>query len=540
MANIASMLNHLTIKARLVAALAILAAFTTIIGISGIVSLAESNRSLRAVYEERLLALGELDSAIRAILNNQVIIAEAASGDPARLPAILGAVEKNRAEFNRQWKAYSSAVRSPGEQALAAEFAVARAAYVREALDPMLAAARNGNGEQVKALLAGSMHATFGPLREKLDALVALQTAEGKQEFEASQREYAVFRRVVIGLLVLGVLLAAGVGYWLVRSITLPLERAVRIAEKVADGDLTQLIEVHSQDETGKVLAALRDMNHSLAGIVGKVRQSSDTIATASSQIAVGNLDLSSRTEQQASSLLETASSMEELTGTVHQNADNARQANQLAASASQVAVRGGTVVGQVVAKMSMINESAHKIVDIIAVIDGIAFQTNILALNAAVEAARAGEQGRGFAVVATEVRNLAQRAAAAAKEIKDLIDSSVGEIKEGSRLADDAGATMQEVVSSVRRVSDIIGEISCASAEQSSGISQVNQAVGEMDSVTQQNAALVEQAAAAAGALQDQASSLAQAVGVFRLPPQRKVPKPDQRPSTGLRLAAA
>ncbi|MYN05650.1 HAMP domain-containing protein [Pseudoduganella sp. DS3] len=532
------MLNNLSIKARLVAALTILATFTIVTGISGIFSLAESNRSLRAVYEERLLALGELDSAIRAILVNQVIIAEAASGDAARLPAILAPVEKNRAEFNRQWKAYSSAVRTPAEQTLAAEFATARAAYVRQALDPMLAAARNGDGEQVKALLSGPMHATFGPLRAKFDALVAWQAAEGKQEFEASQREYAAFRRVVIGLLVLGVLLAAGVGYWLVRSITLPLGRAVRIAEKVADGDLTQLIEVHSADETGKVLAALRDMNDSLAGIVGKVRQSSDTIATASSQIAVGNLDLSSRTEQQASSLLQTASSMEELTGTVQQNADNARQANLLAASASEVAVRGGAVVGQVVAKMGVINDSAHKIVEIIAVIDGIAFQTNILALNAAVEAARAGEQGRGFAVVATEVRNLAQRAAAAAREIKDLIDSSVGEIKEGSRLADDAGATMQEVVSSVRRVSDIIGEISCASAEQSTGISQVNQAVGEMDSATQQNSALVEQAAAAAGALQDQASSLAHAVGVFRLPPQRRTPAPRQ--VAGLRLEAA
>jgi methyl-accepting chemotaxis protein len=259
-------------------------------------------------------------------------------------------------------------------------------------------------------------------------------------------------------------------------------------------------------------------MNASLVNIVGQVRTGTDTIATASRQIAAGNMDLSSRTEQQASSLEETASSMEELTSTVKQNADNARQANQLAVTASDVAVKGGSVVSEVIDTMASINEASKKIVDIISVIDGIAFQTNILALNAAVEAARAGEQGRGFAVVASEVRNLAQRSAAAAKEIKGLIGDSVEKVAVGSKLVEQAGATMEEVVASVRRVTDIMGEISAASQEQRAGIEQVNQAIVQMDQVTQQNAALVEEASAAAESMQEQAAGLSQAVSIFKL----------------------
>jgi len=268
----------------------------------------------------------------------------------------------------------------------------------------------------------------------------------------------------------------------------------------------------------GQLMQALKDMNGSLAKIVGEVRSGTETIATASGQISRGNLDLSSRTEQQASSLEETASAMEELTGTVRQNSDNARQANTLALSASEVAVKGGAVVSQVVDTMGSINESARKIVDIIGVIDGIAFQTNILALNAAVEAARAGEQGRGFAVVATEVRNLAQRSAAAAKEIKTLIGDSVDKVVAGAKLVDQAGATMNEIVESVRHVTEIMSEITSASQEQTAGIEQVNQAISQMDQATQQNAALVEEAAAAAASMQDQAGSLVEVVGLFKL----------------------
>ena len=323
---------------------------------------------------------------------------------------------------------------------------------------------------------------------------------------------------IMIATFCLVILCIASVCYALYCSITRPLGEAVKVAQAVAAGDLTQKIEVSSGVETGQLLAALKAMNESLVKIVSEVRSGTDSIATASKQIASGNADLSQRTEEQASSLEETASSMEELTSTVKQNAENAKQANQLALGASAVAVKGGEVVGQVVETMSSINESSNKIVDIIGVIDGIAFQTNILALNAAVEAARAGEQGRGFAVVASEVRNLAQRSAAAAKEIKALIGDSVDKVGAGTKLVDEAGKTMQEIVTSVKRVTDIMSEITAASQEQSSGIEQVNQAITQMDEVTQQNAALVEEAAAAAESLQEQAQNLEAAVAVFNV----------------------
>jgi methyl-accepting chemotaxis protein len=306
-------------------------------------------------------------------------------------------------------------------------------------------------------------------------------------------------------------------GFSLSRSIARPMARAVSVARTVASGDLTTVIEVRGHDETAHLLDALRDMNGSLNIIVGEVDTGIQAIASASAQIAAGNHDLSSRTEQQAGSLEETASSMEELTGAVQQNAEHARHANTLASQAADVAVRGGEVVQQVVQTMASINASSRKIVDIIGVIDGIAFQTNILALNAAVEAARAGEQGRGFAVVASEVRNLAQRSAAA-REVKALIDDSVSKVDAGSALVHNAGATMQEIVASVRQVNGIIGEITAASAEQEAGISQVNRAIAEMDGVTQKNAALVEEAAAAAESMRQQAERLSEVVGVFKV----------------------
>ncbi len=307
----------------------------------------------------------------------------------------------------------------------------------------------------------------------------------------------------------------------------------MQIAKSVADGDLTQQIHVNSTNETGQLLQALKDMNDSLANTVSTVRRGTETITVASGEIASGNADLSSRTESQAGSLEETASSMEELTSTVRQNADNARQANQLVVSASEVAVKGGSVVSQVVTTMGSIKESSRKIVDIIGVIDSIAFQTNILALNAAVEAARAGEQGRGFAVVASEVRNLAQRSASAAKEIKSLIDDSVHKVDAGSKLVDQAGSTMEEIVTSVKHVADIMSEITSASQEQSDGIEQVNQAISQMDEMTQQNAALVEQAAAAAQSMQDQAVELSRAVSIFRLSGNSTAPTPVAKRAT-------
>ena len=380
-----------------------------------------------------------------------------------------------------------------------------------------LALAKEDKKEEAKTVLLQELHPTQLAYMKILDKLIAFQSglmesAGTKVDAQASQT-----RMLVLTISLLAVAISVLLGTLATRSITRPLNDAVVIARRVADGDLTSTIVVNSDEETGQMLQALKTMNDNLVKIVCEVRIGTDTIATASEQIASGNLDLSSRTEQQASSLEETAASMEQLTSTVKQNADNARQANQLAMSASEIALKGGGVVSQVVETMGSINKSAKKIVDIISVIDGIAFQTNILALNAAVEAARAGEQGRGFAVVASEVRNLAQRSAAAAKEIKTLIDDSVQKVDIGVKLVDQAGATMGEIVESVKRVTDMMSEITAASLEQTSGIEQVNQAIMQMDQVTQQNAALVEEAAAAAASLQEQAGNLVQVVSVFK-----------------------
>ena len=388
------------------------------------------------------------------------------------------------------------------------------------------------NSEQAAKIIAGRIDPLNGQTLVLLNRLVDMQQAASKAMLDRSVQEDSNLKNMlyVIGAaaLALGVVLALII----TRSIVTPLHGAVAVAKKVAAGELTSQVEVVGQDETSELLQALKDMNESLSKTVGEVRSGTDTITVASQEIALGNADLSSRTESQASSLEETASSMEELTSTVKQNADNARQANQLAVSASAVAVTGGSVVSQVVDTMGSIKESSRKIVDIIGVIDGIAFQTNILALNAAVEAARAGEQGRGFAVVAAEVRNLAQRSAGAAKEIKSLIGDSVDKVDAGSKLVDEAGHTMGLIVTSIKQVADIMGEITAATEEQSIGIEEVNNAIAQMDEMTQQNAALVEQAAAAAESMQEQAQKLAAAVSIFKLTGD------DQKARVALRVA--
>jgi methyl-accepting chemotaxis protein len=378
------------------------------------------------------------------------------------------------------------------------------------------------SGTMDAAAIERAADADMNPALAAYEAAAGDLAAHQKKHFDDAKAHVedvaASGRMLLAGVGAAAVVLGTALAWWLTCSITGPLRRAVAVANAVAQGDLSSRIEAVSRDETGELMAALQTMNASLNTLVTRVRSGADTIATAAVEIATGNHDLSARTEAQAGALEESASSMEELTVTVRENAQNAQQGNAMAASASSVAARGGDVVAQVVATMGAIDASSKKIVDIIGVIDGIAFQTNILALNAAVEAARAGEQGRGFAVVATEVRTLAQRSAAAAREIKELIGDSVDKVATGSRLVGEAGTTMQEVVASVRRVSAIMAQISSASSEQSAGIEQVGAAIHQMDQVTQQNAALVEEAAAATESMQEQARSLAEAVSVFKL----------------------
>ena len=375
-----------------------------------------------------------------------------------------------------------------------------------------------GDKARASEYLIGPLKAHQTAYLASLETLVDALSEEVNTAGKHAANMHEQGERLMLGLGALAFMLAAGSAWLVTRSITAPLHRAMRIAETVASGDLSSHIEVTSTDETGKLLASLKAMNTNLVQIVEQVRSSSDSIATGTGQIATGNLDLSQRTEEQASNLQQTAASMEELTSTVKNNADTARAANQLASSARDVAAKGGEVVGRVVSTMGDITAASRRIADITGVIDSIAFQTNILALNAAVEAARAGEQGRGFAVVAGEVRNLAQRSAQAAKEIKSLISDSVERVEAGSQLAGDAGRTMDDIVSQVARVNDLIAEISAATTEQTTGIGQVSHAVNQLDQVTQQNAALVEESAAAADSLRFQADALVKAVAVFRL----------------------
>ena len=444
-------------------------------------------------------------------------LVSAISADPVTTKLLNEANTKAIEKITELQKQLAELPQSDEEKALTTKIAEARKIVLASSTKVKeLKAAGDIDGARAEA------DKTFSPATvpylQGLADFVALQEdgARAAREHVAADRRLTLTVAVaVVGLVIVGMLVGT---FLLVRSIREPLAEAIRLADAIAAGDLSRKPHQARGDELGDLARALVTMRESLGRMVGQVRSAADSIGTASSEIATGNQDLSVRTEQTASNLQQAASSMEQLTGTVKQSADSARQANQLASSAAEVAARGGVVVAQVVATMDDINASSKKIADIIGVIDGIAFQTNILALNAAVEAARAGEQGRGFAVVASEVRSLAQRSAEAAKEIKGLIGASVEKVQGGSKLVGDAGSTMKEIVASVQRVSDIIGEITAASAEQSDGIGQVNGSVAQLDQMTQQNAALVEQSAAAAESLKEQATRLAQVVGTFRL----------------------
>ena len=488
----------------------------------GLFSLSQSNAALRTVYEDRTVPMGQLGEIESLLLSNRLAIAVAmVTPTPAVIAHSSAKVEANMAAISKTWSAYMATRLTADEAKLAEAFAHNRKVFVDEAVRPTLAALKANDVEEAKRLTIAKIRPLYEPVKKGIDALGDLQLAQAKREFTVASERYAMLRVATFAGIFVGVLSAALFGLVLVRSITRQLgaepAQAAEVAARVAAGDLSVAISLRPGDSTS-LMAQLQGMQTSLSKVVSHVRQNSEAVASASAQIAQGNNELSSRTEEQASALQQTAASMEQLSATVKQNADNAKHANERALGASQVAARGGDVVGQVVTTMKGINESSNKIADIISVIDGIAFQTNILALNAAVEAARAGEQGRGFAVVASEVRSLAGRSAEAAKEIKGLIDTSVERVERGTQLADQAGTTMAEVVTAIKHVTDIMSELSAASAEQSAGVAQVGEAVTQMDRTTQQNAALVEESAAAAESLKAQAEQLVGAVALFKL----------------------
>jgi methyl-accepting chemotaxis protein len=531
-------MNNFKIATRLIVLIGLLSALLIAIGTIGLWGMGATNASFNSVYQDRMVPVGQLADVQRLVLRNRLEAATAMLDPrPEVITKELAAMAANTKEINDLWAAYMATKLTPDEATLAKQFEAARERFTSEAFRPIQEALRSGNIEEAKRINTEKADVLYDAVRKNIVALVDLQFDEGKKEYEASIARYEQSRLVAIAAIVLGIAFAIAFGWMLVRGISRSLSQASELSQAVAQGDLTRHVDTSGKDEVAVVLQSLAAMQNNLTQIVMRVRQGSDSVSVASAEIAQGNQDLSSRTESQASALEETAASMEELSSTVRQNADNARQADQLAQSASAVAIQGGEVVSQVVDTMKGINDSSRKIADIISVIDGIAFQTNILALNAAVEAARAGEQGRGFAVVAGEVRNLAQRSAAAAKEIKDLITNSVARVEQGSALVDKAGTTMQEVVGSIRRVTDIMGEISAASSEQSAGVGQIGEAVQQMDQATQQNAALVEEMAAAASSLRSQAAELVQTVAVFKLsaneathrtsPPPMAAPRP-------------
>ena len=513
-----SILNNLKIGTRLGLAFGLVLLITALlaaVGMSRLGTLKTASETMATTQMQRS-ALAQL---WEANINKNWIRAEASikATDPAYIEALqrdMDATSKLIADTQNQLE---KSVLDETEKDLMAQVAKTRERY-RNARAELLK--KKKAGEDISAMMEHDLR----PMADGYLKSLAAFSQHTQSRLSSGQIETAAIGTAGQWMLGLGAAVAVALGMLsallATRSITVPLKQAVESAQAVAGGDLTTDIKVAGKDETALLLQALSTMQSKLASIVGQVRHGSDGVATASAEIAQGNNDLSSRTEQQASALEETAASMEELGSTVRQNADNAKQANQLAQSASTVAVKGGEVVAQVVDTMKGINESSRKISDIISVIDGIAFQTNILALNAAVEAARAGEQGRGFAVVASEVRSLAGRSADAAKEIKALINASVQRVEQGTVLVDRAGATMAEVVSSIRSVTDLMGEISAASSEQSQGVAQIGEAVTQMDQVTQQNAALVEEMAAAATSLETQARDLVGTVAVFKLAP--------------------
>ncbi len=511
-------ISHLKIGTRLGLAFGLLIVMMLGIALIGVLRLGKVGEINTRLIEDdwvRAEAASVIDTTTRSNVRRTMELVIASDAEHQKL--VKAAIGTNKKTIDDAIAVLDQRVYLPEAKAVLLRLKDLRGKYV-QSFSKVVQMVEAGDREGATALLKSETLPALDALQEPINAMNALEKKLVETGGRTVVRDIASARIQMLALGAAGLLIGVALAYWITRSIIMPLRRAVAVAQNVAAGDLGSRIEVDGSDETAELLSALRGMNESLIDIVSNVRGGTEAIATATSQIAAGNIDLSSRTEEQASALEQTAASMEELADTVKRNYEQSRHANEIAEAASQVAVKGGSVVSQVVHTMEAINTSSRKIADIIGVIDGIAFQTNILALSAAVEAARAGELGRGFAVVASEVRSLVGRSATAAREIKALIETSVNNVTEGCQQVERAGSTMDEIVVNVRRVTDIMNEITSASQDQTSGIDQVNQAVGQMDQVTQSNAALVEEAAAAAQSLEHQAKGLVQAVSVFKL----------------------
>ncbi|MEM5330101.1 methyl-accepting chemotaxis protein [Paraburkholderia sp. JHI2823] len=518
----------ISIKARIGITMGFLATLIVVISSVGLLGLTRSNEAYRETFTDQMpsshaVNLAEIYAARERLALDRAVF-EAGTPDAA---ATIERAHMLRGVSDDFWKKYTALPHNGEEQRLAQDVAARREA-LHHVADQFGANVQSGDQAKVVAG-AKALKEAYDALSKADAVLDKFQMTQAQKGFDEAEAAFSQLRIAAIAALLVGIGAAVYSFFSLRRAIAEPLRDALGAFQAIAAGDLRRPVVVRRNDEMGELLGGVARMQRSLTETVRSVRAGTDSIATATREIAAGNIDLSSRTEEQATALQQTASSMEQLTGTVKQNADNARQASTLAANASEIANKGSSVVTQVVGTMGEINESSAKIADIITIIEGIAFQTNILALNAAVEAARAGEEGRGFAVVAGEVRSLAQRSSAAAKEIKGLIDTSVERVQAGSALVDEAGRTMSEIIGAVQRVTDIMGEIAAASQEQSGGIDQVARAVTQMDEVTQQNAALVEEAAAAAQSLEDQAGRLRAAVAVFSLDDGALAPASDQ-----------